>query len=208
MKRQSSTLAKNFQTTFLSCEKDQETILKKLFVESKPYSDNIKKLLVVNTKDCLDPSQYQYNEMIRSYSLKRLRDEGYVRVIPKLEINEHEKVKSYILLEFDDFAPSQNEQFRNCVISFTIVSLLNEWELDDYKLRPWQIAGYIDGLLNKTKLSGIGTLNFMGASQVIFNEHFGGVLLRYIATHGSAGDDAETVDPDMVPPMINQNIKI
>ena len=61
MKRQSSTLAKNFQTTFLSCEKDQETILKKLFVESKPYSDDIKKLLVVNTKDCLDTSKNKNN---------------------------------------------------------------------------------------------------------------------------------------------------
>ena len=185
MKRQSSTLAKNFQTTFLSCEKDQETILKKLFVESKPYSDDIKKLLVVNTKDCLDPSQYQYNEMIRSYSLKRLRDEGYVRVIPKLEINEHEKVKSYILLEFDDFAPSQNEQFRNCVISFTIVSLLNEWELDDYKLRPWQIAGYIDGLLNNEKLSGIGTFQFAGCNENIISPEIAGYTLTFYAIHGT-----------------------
>lgn len=208
MKRQSSMLAKNFQTTFLSCEKDQETILKKLFVESKPYSDRIKKLLVVNAKDCLDPSQQQYNEMIRPYSLKKLRDEGYVRVVPKLELEEHEQAKSYMLLEFDDFLASGNAEFRHCFISFTIVSLLNQWELDDYKLRPWQIAGYIDGLLNGAKLSGIGTLEFMGASQVIFNEHLGGVLLRYLATHGSKGDDAETIYPDMVPPMIKQNMKI
>ena len=27
------------QSSFLSCEKDTETILRKLFVESRPYSD-------------------------------------------------------------------------------------------------------------------------------------------------------------------------
>ena len=31
-------------SSFLSCEKDFETILKKLFVTSKPYSDVLKKL--------------------------------------------------------------------------------------------------------------------------------------------------------------------
>jgi len=44
----------DFTSSFLSCEKDLETILRKLFVESQPYSDKLKKLLVINTKDCLD----------------------------------------------------------------------------------------------------------------------------------------------------------
>jgi len=43
-----------FTSSFLSCEKDLEVILKKLFIESQPYSDELKKLLVINTKDCLD----------------------------------------------------------------------------------------------------------------------------------------------------------
>ncbi len=58
--------------------------------------------------------------------------------------------------------------------------------MDDYELRPWLIAGYIDGILNETKLSGIGTLQFMGASQVVLNEYLGGVILRYVATHSDA----------------------
>ena len=41
-------------SSFLSCEKDFETILKKLFVTSKPYSDVLKKLLIINMSDCLD----------------------------------------------------------------------------------------------------------------------------------------------------------
>ena len=41
-----------FQSSFLSCEKDAEIILRKLFIESRPYSDDLKRLLVINTPDC------------------------------------------------------------------------------------------------------------------------------------------------------------
>jgi hypothetical protein len=42
-----------FTSSFLSCEKDMQLILKKLFVQSQPYSNDLKKLLIINTKDCL-----------------------------------------------------------------------------------------------------------------------------------------------------------
>ena len=44
----------NLKSSFQSVEKDIELILKKLFVENKPLSDELKKLLIINTKDCLD----------------------------------------------------------------------------------------------------------------------------------------------------------
>ena len=44
----------NLKSSFQSVEKDIELILKKLFVENKPLSDDLKKLLIINTKDCLD----------------------------------------------------------------------------------------------------------------------------------------------------------
>ena len=37
--------ASQFSSSFLSCEKDIEEILRKLFISSKPYSDYLKKLL-------------------------------------------------------------------------------------------------------------------------------------------------------------------
>ena len=52
-----------------------------------------------------------------------------------------------------------------------------------------QIAGYVDGILNNARLSGIGTLQFMGASQVILDEEHGGIILRYVATHGNDDKD-------------------
>lgn len=199
MRKTSALLAKNFKSTFLSCETDMEIIWKRLFVESRPYSDKLKRLLIINTPNCLDETQVQYQDVINEANLAFLKNKQYIKNVPKLSFGEHEEVRSYVLLEFDDFVPSGNPHYRDCVISITIISHLDYWELDDYKLRPYQIAGYIDGILNETKLSGIGTLQFMGASEVILNEYLGGVLLRYRATHGRS-DDSTTVDPTLPAP--------
>lgn len=197
----SNMLKGNFSSTFLSCSKDQEMIWRKLLVESKPYSDKLKRLLIVNTSDCLDQTQEQYQRVINKYTVNDMINDGYVKVIPKLSFGEHEEVKSYVLLEFDDFTPTSNPQYRDCVISFSIICHLDYWDMDDYKLRPWEIAGYIDGILNNTRLSGIGTLQFLGASQLVLSEYLGGVMLRYTATHGRGNDEEHSSNPNI--PTIN-----
>lgn len=60
-------------------------------------------------------------------------------------------------------------------------------------MRPYQIAGYIDGILNNAKLSGIGTFNFMGASEIVLNEYFGGIILQYMAVHELTEDKSDTI---------------
>ena len=57
-------ITQNLKSSFLSCEKDAETIIKKLFVTSKPYSDDLKRLLVINKKDCLDKSNENYQKIL------------------------------------------------------------------------------------------------------------------------------------------------
>ena len=189
----SNILRTNYKSTFLSHAEDQETIWRKLFVESRPYSDMLKKLLIINTPDCLDRTQDQYQRKIEQSTIKDLHDNQYIKATPKLSFGEHEEVKSYIMLDFDDFSPSENPRYRNCVISFTIISQLDYWELDDYQLRPWMIAGYVDGIMNDTRLSGIGKLQFLGAQQLVLNEYLGGVMLRYSASHSEA-DDSQNID--------------
>ena len=181
----SNILRTNYKSTFLSHAEDQETIWRKLFVESR---------LIINTPDCLDRTQDQYQRKIEQYTIKDLHDNQYIKATPKLSFGEHEDVKSYIMLDFDDFSPSENPRYRNCVISFTIISQLDYWELDDYQLRPWMIAGYVDGIMNDTRLS--GKLQFLGAQQLVLNEYLGGVMLRYSASNSEA-NDAEKVDNDL-----------
>lgn len=177
----------NIHSSFLSCEKDMETILKKLFIESRPYSDKLKRLLVINTKDCLDNKTSDvYNEKIKEMTVAKLREEGYIKMEPKIRFPEHEEVKSYIIISFDNFATNEkNPQFRDCTVSFDIICHTDYWDIGDYRLRPLKIVGYIDGLLNNTKLSGIGTFNFAGCNELILSEDLSGYTLSYRAIHGS-----------------------
>lgn len=112
---------KDFQASFLSCEKDIETIVQKLFVKSRPYSDILKRLLIIDQKDCLDASQGQYNAIINQYNIRRMKDEGHLLLVPRIAQLIHEDMKSHILIEFDDFVPTSNLHYRDCTISFTIL---------------------------------------------------------------------------------------
>lgn len=57
--------------------------------------------------------------------------------------------------------------------------------MNDYQLRPLKIAGYIDGILNNAKLSGIGTFQFMGCNELVFDENLSGYCITFGAVHGS-----------------------
>ena len=172
-------------SSFLSCQKDIETILRKLFIESKPYSDYLKRLLIINMEDCLDIDNKIYNEQIKK-SLKQLIEEGYISFIPKIKFKEHEEVKTYLMISFDNFYTNPtNPQFRDCTVNFDIICHTDYWDIRDYQVRPLKIAGYIDGILNECKLSGIGTFNFLGCNQLILNQDLSGYTLSYRAVHGS-----------------------
>lgn len=176
-----------FSSSFLSCEKDIEEILRKLFVSSKPYSDYLKKLLVINTQDCLDnETSTTIQQKIADMSLAKLRQEGYIKLEPKLPFGEHEEVKSYIIISCDNFSPNAtNPHYRDCTVTFDIICHTDYWDLGNYRVRPIKIAGYIDGILNKARLSGIGIFEFMGCNQLILNDTLSGYTLMYRAVHGN-----------------------
>lgn len=184
------------QSSFLSCDKDTETILKKLFIECQPHSDILKRLLVINMPDCLsNESSTKYKEIVDNTSLSKLRKEGYIKLSPKIRMPEHEEIKSYIILSFDNFtANDTNPFFRDCTVTFDIICHTDYWEMDNYQIRPLKIAGYIDGILNKAKLSGIGTFDFLGASELILDENLSGYTLTYRAVHGT--DDIIPVEEE------------
>lgn len=195
MKRDVIMSPSKFRSSFLSCEKDAETILKKLFIQSKPYSDKLKRLLIINMKDCLDENNIIYKEKINSMSLKNMFDEGYISMIPKIKFKEHEEVKTYLLISFDNFYNSvTNPYFRDCTVNFDIICHTDYWDIGDYQMRPLKIAGYIDGILNECKLSGIGTFNFLGCNQLIMNQDLSGYTLSYRAVHGN--DDKLSPEED------------
>lgn len=177
-------LLKKIDSSFLSCEKDTEAILKKLFIENQPYSNLLKKLLVVNVKDCMDNPEY--DKIAKETSIRDLMQGEYIRLQPRLKLKEHEEVKSYIIITFDNFVTTAtNPKFRDCTVTFDIVCHTDEWDLGDYRQRPLKIAGIIDGILDNCKLSGIGTFQFLGCNELILNEDLTGYSLTFTAVHGS-----------------------
>ncbi len=189
-----------FKSSFLSCEKDAEKIISKLFVESRPYSDYLKRLLLINTNDCLDDmTNPAYIEKIRSTSIQDLKDQKYLRFSPRVEMDEHEEAKSYILITFDNFTTNaKNPAYKDCIVNFDIICYDDAWDLEDYQERPLAIVGYIDGILNcltnenkklwnggvgNIKLSGIGEYQFLGCNLAVLNEDISMYTLSYQALH-------------------------
>lgn len=186
MKRDTILTANRFNSSFLSCEKDIEMILKKLFIESKPYSDILKRLLVINTKDCLEDNSEAILNKIQQITLSQLIKDKYIRLSPKIEIEEHDEVKAYLIISSDNYTTNENNPYyRDCTITFDIICYTDYWDIGNYRLRPLKIAGYIDGILNNAKLSGIGTFNFIGCNELILNETLSGYTLSYRAIHGN-----------------------
>ena len=182
-----------FESPFFSCEKDTKTIVEKLFVNTKPYSDYLKRLLVINTKDCLDDKENpKYIQKIKETQVKDLINKGYIRLNPKLKLGEHEEVKSYIVISYDNFTPTEtNDQYADCILMIDIICHSDYWDLGDFRIRPIKIAGYINGLLNGARMSGIGKLQWIGMNEIVLTEELSGYCLMYSATHGV--DDIEKI---------------
>jgi hypothetical protein len=177
----------DLNSSFLSIEKDIERILTKLFFDHQVQNKQLLRLLVIPMKDCLtNLTNEEYKKVIEETTLSTLMKDGYIKLAPKIPMPEHEKVKSYIIISFDSFSPNHtNPQFRDCVIHFDIICHTDYWTMDNYQIRPLKIAGYIDGILNNSKLTGIGTLNFVGCQELVLDEVLSGYTLTYKAVHGS-----------------------
>ena len=77
--QRNTVMTKPCSSSLLSCEKDLETILKKLFIESYPYCDMLKRLLIVNTKDCLENEDSELiKKLMNDVDINFLREKGYL----------------------------------------------------------------------------------------------------------------------------------
>ena len=91
-----------------------------------------------------------------------------------------------MIFAFDNFKTNiQNPQFRDCTVYIDILCHTDYWDLGNFRSRPLKIAGYIDGILNNTKLSGIGTFQFLGCNELVLDETLSGYTLSYEAIHGT-----------------------
>lgn len=163
------------KSSFLTIEKNFSIIINKILSDNK-----LKKLLYYPTKDCLEKDNLTQEQTLE------LIDKNYIKIVPKLL--EEEFLKNYLVITFGNFTTCQdNPEYRNCIITFSILSNFDQWQLGNYKLRPYKIAGRIDALFNNQKLNNIGKVNFLTGDQIILNESVGGLTLMYSVIY--SGED-------------------
>ena len=91
-----------------------------------------------------------------------------------------------MIISFDNFRPNMtNPEFRDCNVFIDVLCHTDCWDIGSFKVRPLKICGYIDGILNKARLSGIGTFQFNGCDELVLDETLSGYTLSYSAIHGT-----------------------
>ncbi len=159
------------ESRFLSLEKDLNIVISKILSNKR-----LKKLLYYDTKDCMEKPELTEEQ---SYSLINDR----IKITPKIEVEDLSK--TILLISFDEFITNPtNPEFRDNIIEFDIVCHMDQYQLKDFELRPFKIAGEIDSMFNNKKLTGIGKLEFRGAKQEILTDELIGLCLQYTAIHG------------------------
>ena len=170
------------KSSFLSMEKDTGIIVNEILKNNR-----LKKLLYYTTSDAMEKPN-----LTEDQSLSLLGTN--IKIVPKLYVDG--SVLNYVLINFDNFTPSENPEFRENTIQFDIVCHFDQWNLRDYALRPYKIAGEIDSMFNLKKLTGIGYLEFMGATQIVLTDEFAGLCLMYRTVHGGEDEKYMPTYPD------------
>ena len=158
------------KSSFLSTEKDMN-----LIVSAMIKNERLKRLLHYTSADALNRKNLTEDETLELFGKN-------IKIVPKLIVDK--SVLNYVIISFDNFAPSGNPEFRDNIIEFDIICHFDQWNLKDFALRPYKIAAEIDSMFNGKHLTGIGELNFLGANQIILTDEFAGLCLMYEAVHG------------------------
>ena len=170
------------KSSFLSVEKDMGIIIGEML-----KNERLKRLLFHTTRDALSLRNLTSEETVGLIGKN-------IKNIPKLFVDP--TTLNYIAVNFDNFVPNPtNPEFRDNVIEFDIVCHFDQWQLDDFKLRPFRIAAEIDSMFDEKHLTGIGKLEFVSCKHIILTNEFAGLCMIYRAVHG------EEDKWPMVPPL-------
>ena len=160
------------KSSFKSIEKDFGMIINRLL-----KNETLKKLLYYTTDDCLDRPNLDKMETLSLVNKQ-------IQIIPRKFISSNEAYP-LVNIMFDNFMENgTNPEFRDNIIIIDILCHYDQWNLGNFQLRPYKIAGEIDGLLNDKYLTGIGRVKFMSGQMILADDEIGGITLVYSAIHG------------------------
>lgn len=160
------------KSSLLGMPKDAAIIIDRML--SNP---NLLKLLVYESRD------WQNKPMPTGDQIKKLFTSHQISSVPRIKIDNKEK--TYIRLTYGSIIRNNyNPEYRDNTFGIDVICHYDSWDLGDFELRPYRVAGEIDAMLDKTHLTGIGELEFISAVPYIYSEEFAGVSLTYLAIRG------------------------
>lgn len=166
------------KSSFLAVEKDMG-----LLVDLIIKNQRLQKLLYYDIPNALDQPQVPQEKVLEMFGKQ-------IKIVPKLKVDKPEFC--YLVISFDNFTQNaSNPMFRDNIVSFDIVCHFDQWNLQDFALRPYRIAAELDSMIDKKKLTGIGEMQFLGCSQIVLSDEFAGLSLMYQAIHGFEGEDSK-----------------
>lgn len=160
------------QSALLGMPKDAALIMERIL-----SNQNVLKLLWYNTRD------WKKQPNVTGEQIQEMFDTKQISSVPKIKIDRPEK--TYLKLIYGGMVRNTtNPEFRDNTFGIDIICHYDNWDLGNFDMRPYRIAGEIDSMLDKTHLTGIGELEFVSCNPYIYDEEFAGVSLTYLAIRG------------------------
>ena len=153
-------------STFTSVEKYLQEVVGVLM-----KNERLKRLLYYT-----DPKALSLPKLTQSQAYSLLNHQ--IKIVPRVDLEA--EAKPFVVISLDNFIPQEGQTtFREIQLSFDIVCQFEHWPLEDFRLRPYSIAGEIDAMINRSNFF-TGIANFIGAKQLTLNDYVGGITLYYL----------------------------
>lgn len=161
------------KSSLLGMQKDAALIMERIL-----SNQNVLKLLAYGVRD------WKNQPNVTSDMIKEMFETKQISSVPQIKIDKPEK--TYLRLTYGTTVPNgQNPEYRDNTFGIDVICHYDNWDLGDFDLRPYCIAGEIDAMLDNTHLTGIGELHFVSAVPAIYDEEFAGISLTYLAIRGN-----------------------
>lgn len=166
------------KSSFLAVEKDLALIVDRIM-----KNERLKKLIYYSVPNALEQPRVPQEAAIEMLG-------SQIKIVPKIYIDKPEFC--YVLISCSSFVENlTNPEFRDNTIVFTILCHFDQWNLGNFKLRPFAIASELDSMFNNEHLTGIGKVQFFKANEINENDELGGLELIYTTIHAYNGEDSK-----------------
>ena len=94
--------------------------------------------------------------------------EKNIRIKPKVHPNEC--TQAFVIISIPEFETGDNMDFNDATLAIDVICPIDNWLIDDICPRPYKIMSQVYEELQGSRVTGIGTLEFVGALQNVIYE--------------------------------------